>query len=144
MKCSKRWCKVDDELPKIVCGLLGISTYARMASKGGTYCPVCIWLTFRSRVPGCYESVRWVRRSVLSGFQCRRLMLQDLAHWALWVQMQDKSRPRHGQTSKVSPSILHHGSTKSTLPPTCPPDMGYQTPTVTMGKTHSHAPASGW
>ena len=28
----------------IVCGLVGISAYARMASEGGTYYPVFIWL----------------------------------------------------------------------------------------------------
>ena len=38
--------------PDIVCGLVGIGAYARMASEGGTYCPVCIQLTFNSGVPG--------------------------------------------------------------------------------------------
>ena len=43
------------------------------------------------------------------------LMLQDLAHLALWVWVQDKSRPRHGQISKGSLFLLRHG-VKSTLP----------------------------
>ena len=38
------------KLPNIVCGLVGISAYARIASEGGTYHPVCVWLT--SGVPG--------------------------------------------------------------------------------------------
>ena len=41
------------ELPDIVYGLLEIGAYARTASEGATYCPVCIWLTFKTRVPGC-------------------------------------------------------------------------------------------
>ena len=59
-------------------------------------------------------------------------MLQGLAHRALWVWVQDRSIPRHGQTSKVSLFVLHHG-TKSTLPHTCPPDRT-STPSATMGK----------
>ena len=41
------------EWPDIVCGLVGIGAYARRTSEGGTYCPVCIWLSFKSGVPGC-------------------------------------------------------------------------------------------
>ena len=37
-------------------------------------------------------------------------MLQYLAHRALWVQVQDKSRPRLKPTSRVSLSILRHGT----------------------------------
>ena len=35
------------ELPNIVYRLVGIGTYARMASEGGTYGLVCIWLAFK-------------------------------------------------------------------------------------------------
>ena len=59
-------------------------------------------------------------------------MPQDLARWALLVWVQDKTRPRHGQRSKVSLSVLHCGA-KSTLPHTCPPDRTL-THSATMGK----------
>ena len=59
-------------------------------------------------------------------------MPQDLARWALLVWVQDKTRPRHGQRSKVSLSVLHCGA-KSTLPHTCPPDKTL-THSATMGK----------
>ena len=41
------------ELTDIVNKLVGMGAYARMASKGGIYHPVRIWLAFRSGVPGC-------------------------------------------------------------------------------------------
>ena len=39
------------ELPNIIYGLVGIGIYARTASEGGTYCPVCMWLAFRVWIP---------------------------------------------------------------------------------------------
>ena len=41
------------EWPNIVCGLVGIGAYARMASEGGTYRPVCIRLQSQCGVPRC-------------------------------------------------------------------------------------------
>ena len=39
------------KLPNIVYGWVGIGAYARRALKGGTYCPLCIWLVFGMCIP---------------------------------------------------------------------------------------------
>ena len=59
------------------------------------------------------------------------LMLQDLAHLALWVQVQDKIRLGH-RISQVSLSVLHRGA-KSTLLSHMPTKQGTN-PTETMVK----------
>ena len=97
------------EWPDIVCGLVGIGAYARRASNGGTYCPVCIRLLFYSGVPG-RSRVGKVGLKVSLKRLSMQDMLQDLARGALWVLVQDKSRPRHKPTSKVSLSILHYSA----------------------------------
>ena len=48
------------EWPDIVCGLAGISAYARMAFEGGTYCPVCIQLPSSVVSQDVQQYVRWV------------------------------------------------------------------------------------
>ena len=58
-------------------------------------------------------------------------MLQDLSCFTLWVQVQDKSRPRHGQT----PKPVYMFCTAAQSPPspiTCPPN---RIPTPTTKKT---------
>ena len=97
------------EWPDIVCGLVGIGAYARMVSEGGTYHPVCIWLLFKSSVPGCSRVGKVGLKVGLKQLSMQD-MLQDLAHWALWVWVQDKSRLRHKPMSKVSLIGLCHGA----------------------------------
>ena len=95
--------------------LVGIGAYARMASEGDTYCSVCIQLISRMRIPkmlrvgnvGVQVGLKWPYSA--------GLILQDLAHLALWVRVVDKSRLRYGQTSKLSLFVLCHGA-NSTLP----------------------------
>ena len=57
-------------------------------------------------------------------------MLQDLAYLALWVWVQDKSRPRHKQKSSC---LFCTTAVKSTLLPTWPPNRT-PNPTATTGK----------
>ena len=38
--------------PNIICGLVGIGAFARMASEGGTYRSVCLRLMSKSGIPG--------------------------------------------------------------------------------------------
>ena len=78
------------ELPDIVYGLVGIGTYARMVSEGGTYCLVCIWLAFRVWIP---RTLRVGKVGVKVGFKqpsSAGLMLQDLALLSRWVWVQVK------------------------------------------------------
>ena len=102
------------ELPDIVYGLVGIGDYARMAPEGGTYCPVCIQLAFRVWIP---RTLRVGKVGVKVGLKQPSgagLMLQDLAHLALWVWVQDKSTETW-TIFQVSVSVLHSGS-KCNLP----------------------------
>ena len=95
--------------------LVGIAAYTRMASEGGTYRKVCIQLVSRMWIPGILRVGKVGVSISLKWPSSKELMLQDLGCLALWVWVQDKSRPRHGLTSKVSLSVLHYNA-KSTFP----------------------------
>ena len=62
------------ELPKIKYRLVGIGAYTRIMSKGGTYHPVFVQLTFKTGVPECLR----VRNMVLK-VSLKWLSIQDYA-----------------------------------------------------------------
>ena len=74
---------------------VGIGAYTRMESEGGIYCPVCVWFASGMWIP---RALRVGKVGVKVGHKwpsSAGLMLKDLAHLALWVLLQDKSRPRY-------------------------------------------------
>ena len=92
-------------------GWLGV--YGRTALEGGTYHPACIWLASRVWVPRTLRVVKVGFKVSLEWPLGIGLILQDLAHLALWVRVQNKSRLRYRRISKVSLSVLRY-SPKST------------------------------
>ena len=116
--------------PILFCGQVGISAYARMASEGDTYCPVCIWLpsercprTFKGKV-GLKVGLKWLSNAGHATGPSPRGSLGPGAR-------QDKSR--HTPTSKVSLFSLYCTVAQVHPPRTCPPNRT-PTPTATMGK----------
>ena len=115
--------------------LVGICAYARMVSKGGTYRPVCAQLILRIWIPRMLRVGKVAVKVGLKWPSSAGLMLQDLAHLALWFQVQDKSRPRYGQTSK-SVCLFCAAAWSPPSPTTCPPNRT-STPANTMVKASS-------
>ena len=77
-------------------GQVGIDVYARTASEGGTYSLVFVQLVLRIWIHRMLRVGKVVVKVSFKGPSSAGLMLQDLAHLALWFQVQDKSRLRHG------------------------------------------------
>ena len=120
------------ELPNIVCGLVGMGAYAKTASEGGTYHPVCIWLTFKTGVPGCLRvgkvgskvSLKWLS---MQGYAIGPSRLGSLG---LGVRQVKTGTQTDIQGHSVCFALQH----KSTFPGTSPPN---KTPTLAAitGKT---------
>ena len=100
--------------PTLFYGRVGIGAYTMTVSKGGTYCPVCIWLAFGMWIPrtlwegklGLKVGLKWP--SSATGPSPFGSMGPSAGQGKTWTNFQ------------VSLSILHH-STKST-PTICPPN----------------------
>ena len=86
------------ELSNTVYRLVVIGAYARMASEGGIYSLVCIWLAFRMSIPWMLRVGKVAVKVCLKLPFSAGLILQDLACLFLWVWVQDKSGLRHGQS----------------------------------------------
>ena len=66
-------------------GLVKLGTYARIASEGGTYHPVCIRLASRMWIPKMLRAGKVAVKVSLKLHSSAGLMLQDLAYLVLWV-----------------------------------------------------------
>ena len=84
-----------------------------MVSKGATYHLVCVQLVFRVWIPRILRVGKVGVKVSLKQPLGARLILQDLAHLALWIRAQDKLT-EIWTNFQVSVSVSHC-STKSTL-----------------------------
>ena len=74
------------EQPSLVITRVGwLGTYTRTALEGGTYYPACVWLVFRFYIPRTLRVGKVRVKVTLKWPSGARLMLQELAHLALWV-----------------------------------------------------------